>query len=109
MQLAADMEVVFLVVHAVNQQNATRTPPDSAAVSLKATKEALMQGMPSSKETALPASQLFSATIVTSPSTGKAALKLFEAGGVQRIGKGSSSNPYRYFISAPSLGGESGS
>jgi hypothetical protein len=48
-------------------------PPDSAAVSLKATKEALMQGMPSSKETALPASELFSATIVTSPSTGKAA------------------------------------
>jgi hypothetical protein len=69
-----------------------------------------MQVMPNSEEAALSASQLFSGTIVTSLSTGKAALKqLFEAGGVQRIGKRSSSNPYRYFISAPSLGGESGS
>jgi hypothetical protein len=76
-------------------------PPDSAAVSLKATKEALMQGMPNSKETALPASALFSASIVTSPSTGKAALKqLFEAGAVERIGKGSIGSPYRYFKAA---------
>jgi hypothetical protein len=80
-------------------------PPDSAAVSLKATKEALLQGMPNSKETALPASKLFSATIVTSPSTGKAALKqLFEEGAVQRSGKGSSASPYRYFANQHSQG-----
>jgi hypothetical protein len=69
-------------------------PQDSTTVSLKATKDALLQGMPSSKENALPASKLFSATIVTSRSTGQNALKqLVEAGVVQRIGKGSSSSP----------------
>jgi hypothetical protein len=56
--------------------------------------------VPSSKETALPASEPFSASIATSQSTGKAALKqLFEAGAVQRIGsgKGCSGAPFRYY------------
>jgi hypothetical protein len=75
-------------------------PPDSAAVSLKATEEALMQGMPSSEQTALPISELFSATIVLPHRLARRPLKqLFEA--VQRIGKGCAGNRFRYFRALP--------
>jgi hypothetical protein len=57
-----------------------------------------MKCMPESKETALSPAQLFSETTVTSIAIGKKALKeLFEAGAVQRVGKGSFGNPFRYF------------
>jgi hypothetical protein len=72
--------------------------PESAATALQATKEALMKIMPSSKNEALTAKQLFAQIALSADTTGDRALReLFSAGQIQRIGKGCKGNPYRYF------------
>jgi hypothetical protein len=73
-------------------------PPESAAVSLKAALEALMKFMPNSQARAMSQDDLFEAAKIPTRTTGRSALKeLFAAGAVQRIGKGSKGNPFRYF------------
>jgi hypothetical protein len=72
--------------------------PESAAVSLKAAKEALLRAMPDSKTKAMSAADLFQAAIVPSLTTGNMALReLVSAGKIHRIGKAKPGHPYRYF------------
>jgi hypothetical protein len=72
--------------------------PESAAVSLKAAKAALLKCMPDSKASALTAEALFQAATVPSHTIGRKALtELLSAGGIQRIGGGFKGNPFRYF------------
>jgi hypothetical protein len=76
-------------------------PPESAAVSYKAAKAALMAGMPDSKEHAMTQSELFTASMISSRSTCQTALSaLLTWGKIERTGKGISGNPYRYFRSS---------
>jgi len=71
-------------------------PPESAAVSLKAAKDALLKVMPESKADAKPTAELFA--VVPSRTTGKRALKeLLSEGKIQRIGKKSKGGPFRYW------------
>jgi hypothetical protein len=73
-------------------------PPESAAVSLKAAKEALMKCMPELEANAVTQVPLFDAAVVPSRTTGQKALKqLVAAGAVQRIGKGGKAEPFQYF------------
>ena len=77
-------------------------PPESAATSLKAVKEALVKCMPDSKASALTADALFQAIIVPSRTTGLQALnELLSAEKIQRVGGGFKGSPFRYF--APTL------
>jgi hypothetical protein len=90
---------------AMNREQKTRAllaelgiPPESAAVSLKAAVEALQKCMPRSKAEALTQAELFEKAGIPSKTTGgKALAELFSAGQIQRIGKGISGNPFRYF------------
>jgi hypothetical protein len=90
---------------AVNREQKTRAvlaelgiPPENAAVGLNAAKEALLKCMPATKDEAMTAAELFDKAC-TPISTGKVALKeLFSVGRVERFGKGSYSNPFRYFV-----------
>lgn len=73
-------------------------PPESAAVSLKAAKEALLRVMPDSEANALSPVDLFQAAVIPSRTTGNRALReLLSAGKIQRIGKARSGHPCRYF------------
>lgn len=70
--------------------------PESAAVSLKAAKDALLKLMPESKADAKPTAELFA--VVPSRTTGQRALKeLLSEGRIQRIGKRSKGGPFRYW------------
>jgi hypothetical protein len=74
-------------------------PPESAAITLDAVKNALMEHMPKTKSSALQASKLFDVAAIPSISTGqKALLELFSAGKIQRFGEGNCGSPFRYFI-----------
>jgi hypothetical protein len=73
-------------------------PPESAAVSLKAAKEALLKCMPASEDQAATADALFQAAGKPSRTTGNHALEdLLTAGAIQRVGTGVRGNPFRYF------------
>jgi hypothetical protein len=72
--------------------------PESAAVSLKAAKEALLKCMPASEPDARTADALFQAAVVPSRTTGQHALRdLLAAGAVQRITRGGKGTPFLYF------------
>ena len=72
--------------------------PDSAAVSLKAAKEALLKHMPDSVASALTADALFQVATVPSRTVGQKALReLLAAGTVQRITRGGTGSPFLYF------------
>ena len=76
-------------------------PPESAAVSLKAAKEALLRVMPDSKAKAMSPADLFQAAVIPSRTTGNKALReLLSAGKIRRIGKARSGHPFRYFLAA---------
>ena len=73
-------------------------PPESAAVSLKASIEAIVKCMPHSKKDALTQAELFEKACIPSKTTrGKALQQLLAARQIQRIGDGCRGNPYRYF------------
>ena len=72
--------------------------PESAAVSLKAVKEALLKHMPDSVASALTADALLKAAVVPSRTTGQHALRdLLAAGTVQRIVRGGTGSTFLYF------------
>lgn len=76
--------------------------PESAAVSLKAAKEALLRVMPDSKAKAMSPADLFQTAVIPSRTTGNKALReLFSAGKIQRIGKPRPGYPSRYFAGKP--------
>lgn len=94
-----------LAALAMNREKKTRAvlaelgiPPEIAAVSLKASIEALLKCMPTSEDDAMEAAELYELAIVSSPSTGQNAIKeLFSTGQIERIGKGNRYSPYLYF------------
>jgi hypothetical protein len=72
--------------------------PESAAVSLKAAKDALLRVMPESKASAMTTVELFEAAVVPSRTTGQKALReLLSEGRIQRIGKGGQRDLFQYF------------
>ncbi len=91
---------------AMNREQKTRAvlaelgiPPESAAVSLKAAKEALMKVVPISRGEAKTQAELFDLATVPSRNTGiKAINELLAASEIERIGKGVKGHEYRYFI-----------
>jgi hypothetical protein len=71
--------------------------PANAAVTKRAAKEARMGHLPQSKDEAKSTSELFLG-LPTSDSLAKKALgELFAEGKIQRVGKGNSGEPFRYF------------
>jgi hypothetical protein len=73
-------------------------PPESAAVSLEAAKEALLKCMPFSEDRADTADTLFKTALIPSRTTGNHAIEdLLTAGAIQRLGTGVRGNPFRYF------------
>jgi hypothetical protein len=94
-----------MVSLALNRERKTRAvlaelglPPESAAVSLGAAKEALLKSLPTSKNEAMTQEQLFLKATVPSKTTGKKALKLLlEAGLIDRSGRGVKEDPFRHF------------
>jgi hypothetical protein len=73
-------------------------PPESAAVSLKAAKAALLNCMPAREAEAARPDALFQAAVIPSGTTGQRALReLLAAGAIQRIGSGGKGSPFRYF------------
>jgi hypothetical protein len=90
---------------AMHRENKTRAllaelgiPSESAAVSLKAAKDALLKVMPESKARATPMAELFDAAVVPSRTTGQKALnELLSEGKIQRTGKGGMRDVFRYF------------
>jgi hypothetical protein len=84
-------------------------PPESAAVSLKAAKAALLKCLPDSKARAMTQDSLFEAAAIPTRTTGQKALKRLLSDDspydIQRIGKGGKGDPFRYFLSpaAPAL------
>jgi hypothetical protein len=73
-------------------------PPESAAVSLRAVKEAILVHVPNSKSSAMSQSELFEKALVPSRATGQKALKeLISAKQIQRVGRGIEGDVYRYF------------
>ncbi len=77
-------------------------PPESAAVSLNAAKEALLKCMPGPKDEPMTQAELFDKANIPTLSTGKAALKeLLSVGRIERTGKGGSSDPFRYSLAGP--------
>jgi hypothetical protein len=73
-------------------------PPESAAVSLRAAKDALLGMMPSSKASAKPMVELFEAAVVPSRTTGQKALReLLSEDKTQRVGKGTRADQFLYF------------
>jgi hypothetical protein len=76
-------------------------PPESAAITLDAAKEALMKLMPDSKRRARVAADLVHAAMIPSLQTGHTAIKeLLAEGVIQRVGGGNVGSPYRYFTAA---------
>ncbi|MFI5056891.1 MAG: hypothetical protein ACHQLQ_01790 [Candidatus Acidiferrales bacterium] len=100
---------------AMNREKKTRAlladlgmPPGSAAVSLKASIEALVKCMPRSKHHALTQAELFEKASIPSKTTGQKALQqLLSAQRIQRIGKGAKGNPFRYFAGSLTVFGVS--
>jgi hypothetical protein len=92
----------------MNREKKTRSllaelgiPPESAAVSLKAAKDALLKVMPESKARAKPMAELFEAVVVPSRTTGQKALReLLSEGKIQRAGRGGTRDIFRYFRGA---------
>ena len=88
----------------MNREKKTRTvlaelgiAPESAAISLKAAKEALLRVMPDSKAKAMSPADLFQVAVIPSRTTGNKALReLLSAGKIRRIGKARSGHPFRY-------------
>jgi hypothetical protein len=73
-------------------------PPESAALTLDAAKEALMKYMPDLKARARSAADLWHEALIPSLTTGKTAIKeLLAEGVIQRVGEGNVGSPYRYF------------
>jgi hypothetical protein len=73
-------------------------PPESAAVSLNAAKEALLKCMPADDDHAAIADALFRTAVIPSRTTGNHALEdLLTAGAIQRLGTGVRGNAFRYF------------
>ena len=79
-------------------------PPESAAVSVKAAKEAIMRTILrclSSRGGALTQAQLFEKAMIPTKTTSQKALKeLLSTDQIKRIGKGIKADPYRYFVGA---------
>jgi hypothetical protein len=74
-------------------------PPDSAAVSLKASMEAILKCLPNLRGDALTQAQLFEKATIPTRTTGQRALKeLLLTERIERTGKGIKSDPYRYFL-----------
>lgn len=90
---------------AMSREKATRKvlaelgiPPESAAVSLNAAKESLLEHMPDSEVRALPTAALFKAAMIPSRTTGQDAIReLLSEGKIQRTGDGSMRDVFRYF------------
>jgi hypothetical protein len=90
---------------AMNRERKTRAllaelgiPPEHAAVSLNAAKEALLKHMPDSEASAMTQTELFDVASIPTSRTGQRALeKLLSAGLIQRIGGGCRGNRFRYF------------
>jgi hypothetical protein len=92
---------------ALNREKQTRkilaemgVPPESAATATQAAKAALMEHMPRSKKSPMTALELFDKAGLSGQleGTAKNALKqLLSAGLIQRLGKGVSGDPFRYF------------
>jgi hypothetical protein len=91
---------------ALNRERKTRVllaelgvPPESAAITLNAAKEALLKVMPEQEGLAMDRAQLFAAAIIPSVQTGGKALnELLAEGKIQRTGLGVRNDPYRYFL-----------
>jgi hypothetical protein len=76
-------------------------PPESAAVSMKAAKEALLRCIPDSIDDAMTQAELFKAAVIPTRTTGQSALKeLLLAYRIERTGKGISGDRFRYFVGA---------
>jgi predicted transcriptional regulator len=76
-------------------------PPESAAVSLKAAKEALMKCMRDMKGLAKTLGELMEAAAIPTETTAEKALRdLMAAGTVERTGKGRRGDPFRYFAAS---------
>lgn len=90
---------------AMNRETKTRAllaelgiKPESAAVSRKAAKESLLAHMPQLKESAMPADELFTVSLIPSKETGRRALRDLLTGGlIQRSGEGSKGDRYLYW------------
>jgi hypothetical protein len=96
----------LLTTLALNREKKTRAllaelgvPPESAAITLNAAKEALLKVMPEHEGLAMDRAQLFAAAIVPSVQTGGKALnELLAEGKIQRTGRGIRNDPHRYFL-----------
>jgi hypothetical protein len=94
-----------LAALAMNREKKTRAllaelgiPPGSAAVSLKAAKEALLKVMPDSQDRSMTQAELFRGAVITAETTGNKALsELLSSGMIRRTGCGASGRPFRYF------------
>jgi hypothetical protein len=76
-------------------------PPESAAVTLTAARNALLQLLPRSRAEAKTQDELREYALISSKATLQVALKgLLSEKRIERIGKGVQGNPYRYFVSA---------
>jgi len=76
-------------------------PPESAAVSLKAAKEALIKCMPEMKGLAKTLPELMAAAQIPVEATARKALhELLAAGAVERTGEGKRGDPFRYFAAS---------
>jgi hypothetical protein len=81
-------------------------PPESAALTLDAARQALMKLMPDSRNRARVAADLWHAALIPSLVTGKRAIKeLLAEGVIQRVGEGNVGNPYRYFRAETPIAG----
>jgi hypothetical protein len=73
-------------------------PPESAAVSLKAAKEALLRVLPDSQSESMTQAELFRVAVIPTETTGETALnELLSVGMIRRIGQGVKGRPFRYF------------
>jgi hypothetical protein len=73
-------------------------PPENAAITLDAAKEALLKVMPKTRKEATTREQLQDAAVVPTKNTCVKALnQLLALGKIQRIGEGWKGSPYRYF------------
>lgn len=93
-----------LVQLAMNREQATRgllaelgVKPESAAVSLKAAKEALLNCVPERGHSITQAELFEKAGVITKTIGRRALAQLLSAKQVQRVGKGGMREPYRYY------------
>jgi hypothetical protein len=95
-----------LAALAMNRERKTRAilaeqgiPPESAAVSLRAAREALLKLLPRERAEAMTHDELREYAVIPSKATLQVALKGLRAEErIERIGKGINGNPYRYFL-----------